>query len=45
MKKQNYLTAREEELLYILWEMNEPLTAGEMVERLGQGGVEQGHGV
>ncbi len=38
MKKQNYLTAREEELLYILWEMNEPLTAGEMVERLGQGG-------
>lgn len=38
MKKQNCLTAREEELLHILWEVNEPLTAGEMVERLGQGG-------
>lgn len=34
MKKQNSLTTREEELLNILWEMNEPLTAGEMVERL-----------
>lgn len=38
VKKQNCLTAREEELLHILWEVNEPLTAGEMVERLGQGG-------
>lgn len=34
MKKKNGLTAREEELLNILWEMNESLTAGEMVERL-----------
>ena len=38
MKKQNGLTAREEELLHILWEMNEPLTAGEMAERLSEGG-------
>lgn len=38
MKKQNCLTAREEELLHILWDMNEPLTAGEMVERLSAGG-------
>lgn len=38
MKKQNCLTAREEELLHILWEMNEPLTAGEMVERLSADG-------
>lgn len=38
MKKQNYLTAREEELLHILWEMKEPLTAGEMVERLSVDG-------
>ena len=34
MKKKNYLTEREEELLNILWEINEPLTASEMVERL-----------
>lgn len=32
--KKNCLTAREEELLNILWEINEPLTAGEMAERL-----------
>lgn len=38
MKKQDCLTTREEELLHILWEINEPLTAAEMVERLGQGG-------
>lgn len=38
MKKKNYLTAREEELLHILWEMKEPLTAGEMVERLSVDG-------
>ena len=34
MKKKNSLTVREEELLNILWEMNEPLTAGEMAQRL-----------
>lgn len=33
MKKQDYLTLREEELLNILWEINEPLTTGEMAER------------
>lgn len=38
MKKQDFLTAREEELLHILWEINEPLTTGEMVERLSAGG-------
>lgn len=38
MKKQNCLTAREEELLHVLWEINEPLTAGEMVERLSADG-------
>lgn len=41
MRKQNGLTAREEELLNILWEMNEPLTAGEMVERLEADGWNQ----
>lgn len=34
MKKKNCLTARQEELLNILWEMNEPLTANEMLDRL-----------
>lgn len=38
MKKHNCLSAREEELLHILWELNEPLTAGEMAERLSAGG-------
>ena len=38
MKKQDCLTLREEELLNILWEMNEPLTTGEMVERLEKDG-------
>lgn len=38
MKKQNCLTAREEELLNVLWEMNEPLTTGEMAERLAAEG-------
>ena len=33
MKKQDCLTLREEELLNILWEINEPLTTGEMAER------------
>lgn len=38
MKKQDYLTVREEELLNILWEINEPLTTGEMAERLEMDG-------
>ncbi|MCH5343683.1 MAG: BlaI/MecI/CopY family transcriptional regulator [Acetatifactor sp.] len=38
MKKKDCLTLREEELLNILWEMNEPLTTGEMVERLEKDG-------
>lgn len=38
MKKQDCLTVREEELLNILWEINEPLTTGEMVERLEKDG-------
>lgn len=38
MKRQDCLTAREEELLNILWEMNEPLTTGDMVERLSGAG-------
>lgn len=38
MKKKNDLTAREEELLNVLWRMNEPLTAGEMLERLAADG-------
>jgi predicted transcriptional regulator len=38
VKKHNCLSAREEELLHILWELNEPLTAGEMAERLSAGG-------
>lgn len=33
MKKKDCLTLREEELLNILWEINEPLTIGEMAER------------
>lgn len=33
MKKQDCLTLREEELLNILWDINEPLTTGEMAER------------
>jgi len=38
MKKQDCLTLREEELLNILWEINEPMTTGEMVERLEKDG-------
>lgn len=38
MKKKNFLTVREEELLNILWKMNEPLTTNEMVERLEKDG-------
>ena len=34
MKKQDCLTLREEELLNVLWEINEPLTTGEMAEKL-----------
>lgn len=34
MKKQDCLTLREEELLNILWEINKPLTTGEMAEKL-----------
>lgn len=33
MKKQDCLTLREEELLNILWDINEPLTTGEMAKR------------
>lgn len=38
MKKKNFLTVREEELLNILWKINEPLTTNEMVERLEKDG-------
>ncbi len=34
MKKQDGLTAREESLMNFLWEAGEPMTAGEMAERL-----------
>lgn len=34
MKKQDGLTVREEKLMNFLWEEGEPLTAGEMAERL-----------
>lgn len=34
MKKKDCLTQREEELLNILWEINEPLTSAEMAQQL-----------
>ncbi len=34
MKKKDCLTQREEELLNILWEINEPLTLAEMAQQL-----------
>ena len=38
MKKKNALNKREEELMNILWEYNEPLTQNEMAERLEDSG-------
>lgn len=38
MKKHDYLTAREEELLNFFWQTEEPLTAGEMADRLEEDG-------
>ena len=38
MKKNDTLTAREEEILGYLWEWNEPLTQNEMAERLADQG-------
>lgn len=38
MKKNDTLTAREEEILGYLWDWNEPLTQNEMAERLADQG-------
>lgn len=38
MKKQDVLNKREEELMNILWDFNEPLTQNEMAERLADKG-------
>ena len=38
MKKNDTLTAREEEILGYLWDRNEPLTQNEMAERLADQG-------
>lgn len=38
MKKEGKLTLRQEELLNFLWEVNEPLTANQMAERLPEKG-------
>lgn len=38
MKKQDVLNKREEELMNILWDYNEPLTQNEMAERLAEKG-------
>lgn len=38
MKKNDTLTAREEEVLGYLWDWNEPLTQNEMAERLADQG-------
>ena len=38
MKKNDSLTAREEEILGYLWDWNEPLTQNEMAERLADQG-------
>lgn len=38
MKKEGKLSLRQEELLNFLWEVNEPLTANQMAERLQSDG-------
>ena len=38
MKNKDYLTVRQEELMNLLWKVNEPLTANEMAERLAEDG-------